>query len=179
MQRVWGAATSSLDEGVGEEQHQGDHEAVDRQRLHEGQRQQQHATEVVRHLRLPADAVDAAARSDALADAGADGREPDGEARAHRGERRDPDAACAAAGVRSAAALSAPGRAPAPGAADETGAGARWGAATKALPTEASSTAPTKSAAPVSTREREAAISLREFWKGLRCRCCGSADDGL
>eukprot|EP00414_Alexandrium_minutum_P008229 CAMPEP_0113838900 /NCGR_PEP_ID=MMETSP0328-20130328/10790_1 /TAXON_ID=39455 /ORGANISM="Alexandrium minutum" /LENGTH=67 /DNA_ID=CAMNT_0000807473 /DNA_START=45 /DNA_END=245 /DNA_ORIENTATION=+ /assembly_acc=CAM_ASM_000350 len=62
------ACTCSLDQWVGEEQHEGDDKAVDRQGLHEGQRQQQHAPQVVGDLRLPADAVDAAARGDALAD---------------------------------------------------------------------------------------------------------------
>eukprot|EP00421_Protoceratium_reticulatum_P016386 CAMPEP_0168394004 /NCGR_PEP_ID=MMETSP0228-20121227/19307_1 /TAXON_ID=133427 /ORGANISM="Protoceratium reticulatum, Strain CCCM 535 (=CCMP 1889)" /LENGTH=68 /DNA_ID=CAMNT_0008407397 /DNA_START=35 /DNA_END=238 /DNA_ORIENTATION=- len=55
-----------LDEGVRKEQHQGDDQAIDRQRLHEGQGQQQHAAEVVRDFGLPADAVDAAAGGDAL-----------------------------------------------------------------------------------------------------------------
>mmetsp|Transcript_64089 Transcript_64089/g.178127 ORF Transcript_64089/g.178127 Transcript_64089/m.178127 type:complete len:218 (+) Transcript_64089:2-655(+) len=86
-------ASSSLDQRVGEEQHQGDDEAVDRQRLHEGQREEQHAAQVVGDLRLPADAIDAASRSDALADSRADRREADGEAGAHRRKRRDPHAA--------------------------------------------------------------------------------------
>merc|ERR1712207_86450 len=59
----------SLDQGVREEQHERDDEAVDRQRLHEGKREQQHAPEVVCHLWLPADAINAAARGNALADA--------------------------------------------------------------------------------------------------------------
>merc|ERR1712061_52200 len=65
-------ARRSLDERVGEEQHQGDNQAVDSQRLHEGQGEQQHAAQVIGHLRLAADAIDAAARGDALANAGAD-----------------------------------------------------------------------------------------------------------
>merc|ERR1712050_275946 len=59
----------SLDQGVREEQHERDDKAVDRQRLHEGKREQQHAAQVVRHLWLPADAINAAARRNALADA--------------------------------------------------------------------------------------------------------------
>merc|ERR1712007_174531 len=51
----------SLDQGVREEQHERDDEAVDRQRLHEGEREQQHATEIIRDLWLPADAVNATA----------------------------------------------------------------------------------------------------------------------
>eukprot|EP00446_Apocalathium_sp_SHHI-4_P082992 CAMPEP_0177491658 /NCGR_PEP_ID=MMETSP0369-20130122/31942_1 /TAXON_ID=447022 ORGANISM="Scrippsiella hangoei-like, Strain SHHI-4" /NCGR_SAMPLE_ID=MMETSP0369 /ASSEMBLY_ACC=CAM_ASM_000364 /LENGTH=74 /DNA_ID=CAMNT_0018968379 /DNA_START=98 /DNA_END=320 /DNA_ORIENTATION=+ len=70
-------ASPLIDERVGEEQHQGDDQAVDRQGLHEGQRQQQHAAQVIGHLRLAADAINAAARGDALADARADGREAD------------------------------------------------------------------------------------------------------
>merc|ERR1719401_2333845 len=71
-----------------------------------------------------------------------------------------PSAACAAVGVTSAAALSAAvGSAPAAWAADVAGAGARCGAATKALPI---SMAPTKSTAPVITRERGAAILCYE-----------------
>merc|ERR1712039_584472 len=54
----------SLDQGVREEQHERDDEAIDRQRLHEGEREQQHAAQVIRNLRLAADAIDATARSD-------------------------------------------------------------------------------------------------------------------
>eukprot|EP00414_Alexandrium_minutum_P007939 CAMPEP_0113836154 /NCGR_PEP_ID=MMETSP0328-20130328/9324_1 /TAXON_ID=39455 /ORGANISM="Alexandrium minutum" /LENGTH=75 /DNA_ID=CAMNT_0000804541 /DNA_START=45 /DNA_END=270 /DNA_ORIENTATION=- /assembly_acc=CAM_ASM_000350 len=64
-----------IDQWVGEEQHEGDDEAVDGQGLHEGQRQQQDAAQVIGDLRLPADAVDAAARGDALTNSGADGCE--------------------------------------------------------------------------------------------------------
>jgi len=74
----------SLDQRIREEQHQRDDEAVDRQRLHESQREQQHAAEVVGDFWLPADAIDASARRDALADAGADRRKANGESSAHR-----------------------------------------------------------------------------------------------
>merc|ERR1719188_2756414 len=83
----------SLNQGVREEQHERDDEAIDRQRLHEGKREQQHASKVIRYLWLPADAVDATARSDTLADARTDRRQADGEASANCRERWDPDAA--------------------------------------------------------------------------------------
>eukprot|EP00413_Alexandrium_margalefii_P027894 CAMPEP_0204572554 /NCGR_PEP_ID=MMETSP0661-20131031/39525_1 /ASSEMBLY_ACC=CAM_ASM_000606 /TAXON_ID=109239 /ORGANISM="Alexandrium margalefi, Strain AMGDE01CS-322" /LENGTH=180 /DNA_ID=CAMNT_0051580917 /DNA_START=69 /DNA_END=613 /DNA_ORIENTATION=- len=147
-----------IDQGVGKEQHQRDHQPVDGQALHEGQRQQQHAPKVVCHLWLPADAINAAARGDALADTGADRREADGEAGAHSGERWDPDGALirvAAVGMVSAAALRA-----AVGSAVATGGCTRWGEGTKALPITAIITAPASNTAPVSTMERGAAIPV-------------------
>ena len=65
--------------------------AVNGQGLHEGQGEEQDTAEVVRNLRLAGDAINAAAGGNALADAGADRREADGEAGADGRERRDPD----------------------------------------------------------------------------------------
>eukprot|EP00418_Pyrodinium_bahamense_P073107 CAMPEP_0179080708 /NCGR_PEP_ID=MMETSP0796-20121207/36288_1 /TAXON_ID=73915 /ORGANISM="Pyrodinium bahamense, Strain pbaha01" /LENGTH=74 /DNA_ID=CAMNT_0020778065 /DNA_START=26 /DNA_END=248 /DNA_ORIENTATION=+ len=52
---------SLIDQRIGEKQHERDDQAVNRQGLHEGQRQQQHAPEVIGDLGLPADAIDATA----------------------------------------------------------------------------------------------------------------------
>merc|ERR1719282_1301097 len=82
-----------------------------------------------------------------------------------------PPSACAAAGIVSAAALSAAlGRALVAWAADVAAAGARCGAATKALLNEMTSMAATESTAPVMTRDRGEAIlpneTVRGTWDG-------------
>lgn len=53
VSRFW----SSLDERVGEEKHQSDHQTIDGQGFHEGQRQQQHTSEIISNLRLTGDAM--------------------------------------------------------------------------------------------------------------------------
>merc|ERR1719331_184520 len=59
-------AIRSLDERVREEEHQRDDQAVDCQGLHEGQREEEDAAEIIGHLGLPANAIDATARGDPL-----------------------------------------------------------------------------------------------------------------
>ena len=83
----------SLDEWVGEEEHQCDDETVDRQGLHEGQGEEEHSAKIIGHLWLTGDAIDAAARGNALSDAGADGSKANGKTGTDCRERRDPFAA--------------------------------------------------------------------------------------
>merc|ERR1719442_211728 len=76
---IW-SSLDLLDERVGKEQHQRNDEPVDRQRLHEGEGQEENAAQIIGHLGLAADAVNAAAGGNALANSGPDGGQPDGEA---------------------------------------------------------------------------------------------------
>ena len=80
----------SLDERVGEEEHKGNDQAVNGQGLHEGQGQQQHTSQVICHLRLTGDAVNASSGSNALANTGTDRCQANGEASANGRQGRDP-----------------------------------------------------------------------------------------
>merc|ERR1719213_600339 len=91
-------AIRSLDERVREEEDQRDDQAVDCQGLHEGQREEEDAAEIISHLGLPANAIDATARGNALPHARADRSEADGEASAHGRECGDPDASLGCVG---------------------------------------------------------------------------------
>ena len=73
-------ASASFDKRIGKKKHESNHQAINGQGLHEGQGQQQHASKVIGYLRLPGDSINAAARSDALPNAGADGSQSDGKA---------------------------------------------------------------------------------------------------
>merc|ERR1719242_1768458 len=70
--------TPSLDEWVGEEEHQCDDETVDRQGLHEGQGEEEHSAKIIRHLWLTGDAINAAARGNSLSDSRANGSKANG-----------------------------------------------------------------------------------------------------
>ena len=83
----------SLDEWVGEEENQGNHQAINRQGLHECQGQQQHTSQVICHLRLARDAINASARSNALANTRTNCSQANGEASANGGQSRDPHGA--------------------------------------------------------------------------------------
>ena len=83
----------SLDEWVGEEKHQGNHQAINRQGLHECQGQQQHTSQVICHLRLARDAINASAGSNALANTRTNCSQANGEASANGGQSRDPHGA--------------------------------------------------------------------------------------
>ena len=85
--------SNSLDEWVGEEEHQGNDQAVNGQGLHECQGQQQHTSQVICHLRLTGDAVNASSRSNALANTGTDRCQANGEASANGRQGRDPHGA--------------------------------------------------------------------------------------
>ena len=80
----------SLDERVGEEEHQGNDQAVNGQGLHECQGQQQHTSQVICHLRLTGDAINASSGSNALANTGTDRCQANGEASANGRQGRDP-----------------------------------------------------------------------------------------
>jgi len=69
--------TGSAGEGVGEQQHQSDHKAVDGESFHEGQGQQQGAADLAFGFGLAGNALNSAAGSGALTDTGADGAEAD------------------------------------------------------------------------------------------------------
>ena len=83
----------SLDEWVGEEEHQGNHQAINRQGLHECQGQQQHTSQIICHLRLARDAINASAGSNALANTRTNCSQANGEASANGGQSRDPHGA--------------------------------------------------------------------------------------
>ena len=83
----------SLDEWVGEEENQGNHQAINRQGLHECQGQQQHTSQVICHLRLARDAINASAGSNALANTRTNCSQANGEASANGGQSRDPHGA--------------------------------------------------------------------------------------
>ena len=83
----------SLDEWVGEEEHQGNHQTINGQGLHEGQGQQQHTSQVICHLRLARDAINASAGGNALANTRTDRSQANGEASANGRQSRDPDGA--------------------------------------------------------------------------------------
>ena len=83
----------SLDERVGEEEHQGNHQTVNGQGLHEGQGQQQHTSQVICHLRLARDAINASAGGNALANTRTDRSQANGEASANGRQCRDPHGA--------------------------------------------------------------------------------------
>ena len=83
----------SLDEWVGEEEHQGNHQAINRQGLHECQGQQQHTSQVICHLGLTGDAINASAGSNALANTRTNCSQANGEASANGGQSRDPHGA--------------------------------------------------------------------------------------
>jgi hypothetical protein len=75
----------SAGEGVGKQQHQGDNQAVDREGLHEGQRDQQGAADFAFGFGLTGNAFDSAASRVALTDAGADGADTDSQTSSHDG----------------------------------------------------------------------------------------------
>ena len=83
----------SLDEWVGEEEHQGNHQTINGQGLHEGQGQQQHTSQVICHLRLARDAINASAGGNALANTRTDRSQANGEASANGRQCRDPHGA--------------------------------------------------------------------------------------
>jgi hypothetical protein len=64
---------ASFDERVCKKKHESNHQAINGQGLHERQGQQQHATQVISYLWLSGNAIDAAARGNALSNTRADG----------------------------------------------------------------------------------------------------------
>ena len=75
----------STGEGVGEQENQSHHQAVDGERFHECQGEQQGAADLAFGFGLTGDALNSAAGCGALTDTGADGGETDSQTSGHNG----------------------------------------------------------------------------------------------